>query len=155
MTTATAAATLKTCGACNEPKSTLAFHAKADASDGLYPYCKDCRRAKGGHTKRQPPRVREARADASYEDLIEDVIDLSRRQPSNIRLREAVADLRKNPAGTHSDYINDLLYTAWESRQKHAHDFADLDERVPVLTAHKEKRNRNSETFGLFDEREW
>jgi len=44
----------KTCRICGETKGVYAFGKKADTRDGYDHRCKDCRRAKGGHTKRKP-----------------------------------------------------------------------------------------------------
>lgn len=45
---------IKICSRCEQSKSRSEFHLDARRVDGLYPYCKDCRRAYSGATKKAP-----------------------------------------------------------------------------------------------------
>jgi hypothetical protein len=53
--------TEKTCAICGEAKPLAQFHADRRRRDGRFPYCKECRIARSGRPRRQPPKFKTKR----------------------------------------------------------------------------------------------
>lgn len=143
--------TEKVCKQCHQTKPVRAFHKKSDSADGFYPFCKDCRRANGGYKRRARPRVENPGQPITMECLINDILTLSSRFPSNVKYRMAAEELRACPDGPHSEYSSNLLYEAWQKRQQTCNDFDELDESTPVITLAREREIQRREIATIFD----
>jgi hypothetical protein len=133
--------TEKQCASCGVVKSVMHFNQKLDTKDGYNNRCKDCRRAKAGHTKRRPRHERSQ--EVTYESLVQDICSMQRRYPTNINLRIVCEKLRNNVE--HDEYVSDILYRAWEYRMRQVHDFAPLEENVPIISDYKQQENQRRE----------
>lgn len=143
--------TEKRCKHCNEVKPVRLFHKKHDSADGLYPYCKDCRRERSGYGKRETPRVRSEVREITMDVLIQDVISLSTRYPSNVKYRQAADVVRTHPNGPHDDFTASLLFECWQNRQRKVHDFEAMDETAPIVTMARAKVIKSHEFTNLFE----
>lgn len=140
----------KTCRKCLQELPSYKFHTKLDAADGKHPYCKDCRRALKGSCERKVMQLGPREVTVTYETLIEDLFELERRQPKNLRVKSIAKRIRDDPSWRHNEPTVNLLYDLWERRMKHDHDWDRIRNLYPTEDERTE-RNRKK----LNDSLDW
>lgn len=131
----------KLCRHCGNEKPTYMFHKQFAAKDGLYPVCKDCRSRTQGHT---PRRVRPTKnyQQPTYEELVNDVLEMAARKPNDFMLADVARKLRIDPYCKPSELAVDLLYTVWERHMREMVDMTEFDVNAPILNDNTKRRDK-------------